>query len=160
MGALSKTLLYPLGALETKAKAAEIGIIFSWELGPREIILERDSQIVMNVIANHDPGPIQIQQLVAGIKYWEPKFRAWKTSFTRKEGNQAAHLMAKHAKQISECTIWVKDTPPITVSQILNDLFDWVSAQFYESLSTFLSKRKKKEKKEKERYSTNPSNTT
>ena len=69
MGALSKTLLYPLGALETKAKAAEIGIIFSWELGPREIILERDSQIVMNVIANHDPGPIQIQQLVAGTKY-------------------------------------------------------------------------------------------
>ncbi|XP_030934232.1 uncharacterized protein LOC115959787 [Quercus lobata] len=69
MGALSKTLPYPLGALETKAKAAEIGIIFSWELGPREIILEGDSQIVMNVIANHDPGPIQIQQFVAGIKY-------------------------------------------------------------------------------------------
>ena len=69
MGSLSKTLPYPLGALETKAKAAEIGIIFSWELGPREIILEEDSQIVMNVIANHDPGPIQIQQLVAGIKY-------------------------------------------------------------------------------------------
>ena len=36
---------------------------------------------------------------------------------------------------------------PIIVSQILNDLFDWVSAQFYESLSTFLSKRKKKKKK-------------
>ena len=43
MGALSKTLLYPLGALDAKAKAAKIGIIFSWEFGLREIILEGDS---------------------------------------------------------------------------------------------------------------------
>ncbi|XP_023905820.1 uncharacterized protein LOC112017593 [Quercus suber] len=105
MGALSKTLPYPLGALDAKAKAAEIGIIFSWELGLREIILEGDSQIVMNAIASHDPGPIKIQQLVTDIKSWVPKFRAWKTSFTRREGNKAAHLMAKHAKEISECTI-------------------------------------------------------
>lgn len=60
MGAVSKALPYPLGALETEAKAAEIGIVFSWELGLREIILEGDSQIVINAIANHDPGPIQI----------------------------------------------------------------------------------------------------
>ena len=88
MGALSKTLPYSLGALVVEAKAIEIGICFSWELGLREIILEGDSQIVMNAIANHDPGPIQIQQLVTGIKSWVPKFSAWKTSFTRREGTR------------------------------------------------------------------------
>ena len=98
MAALSKKLLYPLGALAAKAKAIEIDIFFSWELGLREIILEGDSQIVMNAIANHDLGPIQIQQLVTGIKSWVPKFRTWKTSFTRREGNKAAQLMAKHAR--------------------------------------------------------------
>ena len=30
--------------------------------------------------------------------------------------------MAKYAKQISNCIIWVKDTPPIIASQILNDV--------------------------------------
>ena len=75
MGALSQKLLYPLGALAAKAKVTEIDIFFSWELGLREIILEGDSQIVMNAIANHDLGPIQIQQLVTGIKSWVPKFR-------------------------------------------------------------------------------------
>ena len=124
MGAFRKTLPYSLGALVVEAKAIEIGICFSWELGLREIILEGDSQIVMNAIANHDPGPIQIQQLVTGIKSWVPKFNAWKTSFTHREGNKAAHLMAKHAKQISECTIWVEDTPPIIMSQVLNDVSD------------------------------------
>ena len=124
MGALSKTLWYPLEALAAKAKVAETGIIFSWELGLREIILEGDSQIVMNAIASQDPGPIQIQQLVTSIKSWVPKFRAWKTSFTHREGNKAAHLMAKHAKQIFECTIWVEDIPPIIISQVLNDISD------------------------------------
>ena len=98
MGDLSKKLLYPLGALAAKAKATEIDIFFSWELGLREIILEGDSQIVMNAIANHDLGPIQIQQLVTGIKSWVPKFRTWKTSFTRREENKAAQLMVKHAR--------------------------------------------------------------
>ena len=78
----------------------------------------------MNAIASQDPGPIQIQQLVTGIKSWVPKFRAWKTSCMHKEGNTAAHLMAKHAKQISECTIWVEDTPPIIMSHVLNDVSD------------------------------------
>ena len=78
----------------------------------------------MNAIASHDPGLIQIQQLVTGIKSWVPKFRAWKTPFMHKEGNKATHLMAKHAKQISECTIWVEVTPPIIASQIPNDVSD------------------------------------
>ena len=122
MGALSKLLPYPLGALETKAKAAEIGTTLAWELGLREVILEGDSQTVMTAIANHDPGPIQVHQLIAGIKSWEPKFRAWKSSFTCREGNKAAHQMAKYAKHISDYIIWVEDTPPIIASQILDDV--------------------------------------
>ena len=58
MGALRKTLLYSLGALEIEAKVAKIATIFSWELGIREIILKAVSQTVMNAIANHDPSPI------------------------------------------------------------------------------------------------------
>lgn len=115
MGALSKLLPYPLGALETEATAAEIGTIFAWELGPREIILEGDSQTVMAVIASHDLGPIQVHHLIACIK-------SWKSSFTRRDGNKAAHQMAKYANHISDCIIWVEDTPPVITSQILNDV--------------------------------------
>ena len=60
MGALSKLIPYPLGALEIEAKAAEIGTTFAWELGLREIILEGDSQTIMAAITNHYLGPIQV----------------------------------------------------------------------------------------------------
>ena len=37
MGVLNKLLLYPPSALGIEAKVAEIGTIFSWKLGLREI---------------------------------------------------------------------------------------------------------------------------
>jgi len=40
MGALSKLLPYPLGALEIESKAVEIGTIFAWELGLTKITLK------------------------------------------------------------------------------------------------------------------------
>ena len=91
-------------------------------LGLREIILEGDSQTVMAAIANHDSGPIQVQNLIAGIKSWESKFRVWQSSFTCRDENKAAHQMAKYAKHIFDCIIWVEDIPSIIASQILHDV--------------------------------------
>ena len=63
-----------------------------------------------------------VQNLIAGIKSWKSMFRVWQSSFTRRDGNKAAHQMAKYAKHISDCIIWVEDTPPIIASQILHDV--------------------------------------
>ena len=122
MGALSKLFPFPLGALEIEAKAAKIGAAFAWDLGLRDIIFEGDSQTIMATIANHDPGPIQVQNLIVDIKSWKSMFSVWQSSFTRKDGNKAAHQMAKYAKHISDYIIWVEDTPPIIASQILHDV--------------------------------------
>ena len=122
MGALSKLFPFPLGALEIEAKAAEVGAAFAWDLGLRDIILEGESQTVMAAIANHDPGPIQVKNLIASIKSWKSMFSVWQSSFTRRDGNKATHQMAKYAKHISNCISWVEDTLPIIASQILHDV--------------------------------------
>ena len=106
----------------SEAKAAEVGAAFAWDLGLRDIILEGDSQTVMAAIANYDLGPIQVQNVIAGIKSWKSMFSVWQSTFTRRDGNKAAHQMVKYAKHISDCSIWVEDTPPIIASQILHDV--------------------------------------
>ena len=47
LGALCKKVAAPWGALEAEAKAVEAGILFAWDLGLRDIMVEGDSQLVM-----------------------------------------------------------------------------------------------------------------
>lgn len=122
MGALSKKLYFPLGALEAEVKAMECGIIFAWELGLRQVIIEGDSQVVIQALECETPAPISIQQVITRAKMWLPTFTSWETSFTWRNNNVAAHLMAKHAKDVIDCMIWVEDTSPIIIPQILSDV--------------------------------------
>ncbi|KAL0009259.1 hypothetical protein SO802_010761 [Lithocarpus litseifolius] len=129
MGALSKRICFPLGALEAEAKAAECGLIFAWELGLREVIIEGDSQVVIHALSTEQPAPLSIQQLISGTKTWLPNFRAWKARFARRDCNKAAHLMARHAKEIEDCIIWVEDTPHFIVSEVHFDVISLGSTQ-------------------------------
>ena len=76
MGALSKRIRFPLGALEAEAKAAKCGLIFVWELGLGEVIIEGDSQMVIHALSTEQPAPLSIQQLISGTKTWLPSFRS------------------------------------------------------------------------------------
>ena len=122
MGAMSKNLELPLGALEAKAKAVEEGVMLAKDLGLDHIIIEGDAQTVMSALASHTSPPISIQNIIVGARHWSLNFSTWKAIHARRNCNQAAHLMARHAKLISESVIWVEDTPPVIVSQIAFDV--------------------------------------
>ena len=122
MGAMSKNLELPLGALEAKAKAVEEGVMLAKDLGLDHIIIEGDAQTVMSALASHTSPPISIQNIIVGARHWSLNFSTWKAIHARRNCNQAAHLMARHAKLLSESVIWVEDTPPVIVSQIAFDV--------------------------------------
>ena len=57
MDAMSKRMELPLKALEAEVWAVQEGIQLAWELGLREIIIERDAQVVIKALQNFEACP-------------------------------------------------------------------------------------------------------
>ena len=64
VGACSKKLLAPLGAVEAKTKAIELGLQFVKDMIIQEFVLESNSLILVNALKEVLPPPIAIVALV------------------------------------------------------------------------------------------------
>lgn len=106
MGAKSKKLELPLGAMEVEAKAFMEGMLLEVDLRLKHVILEGDAQVVTNALSGSSPPlPSSIQMIIEGAKRWKQDVYAWRVNHVCKAGNLAAHLMARNAKIISDSVI-------------------------------------------------------
>lgn len=122
LGAMSKKIHIPFGAIEAEAKAMEEGILLAWDLGLKNIIVEGDSLVVVQALNGITAPAISFQKVIEGITWCLKRFDTWKISHSRRSSNTVAHLMAKEANSILENVIWVEDTPPPIADQLLYDI--------------------------------------
>ena len=57
------------------------------------------------------PPPSSISKVFEGANSRLQHFQSWEVSHVGRDGNMAAHILAKYAKCVDECFIWVEDTP-------------------------------------------------
>lgn len=105
MGAMSKKISLPLGALEVEVKAMEEGILLARDLGLMDIVLESDAQAVVMAFAGSDLGPSSIQMVLEGAKLWLGSLNSWNATHVRRQSNVAAHLLAREAINVNDCVI-------------------------------------------------------
>nr|XP_023914149.1 uncharacterized protein LOC112025707 [Quercus suber] len=124
MGAMSKKIPFPLGPLEAEARAAEEGIALARDLGLNDVIIEGDTKTVMSTLANSDllHTPSSILKVMEGAKFRLQAFKSWQTRHVHRSCNVAAHMLAKHACNVTDSLIWVEDTPPMISAQICMDV--------------------------------------
>ena len=137
MGVMSKRVELPLKALETEAKAVEEGISLARDLSLSDICVESDAQVVIKAFSAKSPVSA-IQKVIEGIKMDLSGFNSWEVKHVYRTKNSAAHIMAKFAKSVIDCCIWVEDakfaesvidcciwvedTPPVIANQLLFDV--------------------------------------
>lgn len=122
MGALSKKVPLTLEALEMEAKVAEDGIILARDLGLAKLVVKGDSLTMMSAQSELKKRPSSIQKVVEGFLWFLQGFNGWEAKHVRRCSNGATHSLAKYAKFVSECVIWVEDTPSIIEHQVCIDV--------------------------------------
>ena len=96
--------------------------MFCWDLSLKDIIVESDAQIVVNSLTEQGQPPSSIHKVIEGTKMGLSCFDSWEMKYVCRDRNSVAHLMARHAKFITDCRIWVEDTPPVIANQVLIDV--------------------------------------
>lgn len=97
-------------------------MLFAADLGLKDIIIECDAQLVVRYLGRQIVPPSSICLVVDGIREGLKRFNAWEVAHTRRNGNHAAHILARQAKFLNGCNIWVEETPPNIVDQIQIDV--------------------------------------
>ncbi|KAF5469111.1 hypothetical protein F2P56_013207 [Juglans regia] len=70
---------------------------FGLQLGIKRIILEGDSKIVISAINNREENWSAMGMLIEDVKIKLNSYEEWSASHVRREGNQAAHKLARDA---------------------------------------------------------------
>ncbi|XP_075640428.1 uncharacterized protein LOC142612197 [Castanea sativa] len=97
IGACSKKIEAPLGAIDDEAKAAELGLLFAKDMSIQDFTLESDSLTLINALKDLSPPPSSIAALVYSSVAASHSFRCVDFSHVGCNGNKPAHLIARHA---------------------------------------------------------------
>ncbi|KAL0015395.1 hypothetical protein SO802_002464 [Lithocarpus litseifolius] len=122
IGACSKKLRFPLGAVEVEAKAIEFRLQFAKDLLIQDFILEGDSLVVFNALSEMSSLPSSIAAVIYGFVSASHEFRQVNFSHVRRQGNCLAHLLAKHALGIDDFSVWLEEIPCFLEQALLKDV--------------------------------------
>ena len=82
------------------------------ELGHLSIILEGDSKIAIDAFWSKQQSLTKCGHLIEEAKWLANQFEAVEFNYVLRKCNSAAHNIARHARHVSKCTVWMKDVPP------------------------------------------------
>ena len=83
---------HSLGAIETEAKALEVGMQFARDVGIQEFIFESDSLMLIRSLLGLSSPPSSVASVVQGLLEFCGEFRSVSFSYVHRQGSRPADL--------------------------------------------------------------------
>ena len=101
--------------------AAKKALQFAKDIELSSIILEGDSKIAIDGLKSMNSFLNEYVHLLVEAKEVADQMDAVEFQHVPRQANKSAHNIARHAKYVSEFTVWMEDVPPNLVSVIQAD---------------------------------------
>ena len=121
VAAMSKRLKVPLGAVEVEAKALEATAGFAKDIGIQKVIFESDSLVVCSAGQGVAEPPITIANIISSTIQIMQQIQQVEVQHLRRDGNRAAHGLARYAQNVNDFVTWMEETPTIINSEVVSD---------------------------------------
>jgi len=121
--AMCDVIPYIRDSTVAEAIGARRAVQFGCDMGFDSIELEGDAREIILALGNSVESGSIYENMVLETRQMLENFHSWRISHVRREGNMAAHLLAKFAvSQPSQC-VWFNSCPSVLVNVVNADLF-------------------------------------
>ena len=117
----AETFHLPFSVAVVEVIAARKALQFAKDIGLSSIILEGDSKIAIDGLKSMNSFLNEYGHLLVEAKEVADQMDAVEFQHMPRQVNKSAHNIARHAKYVSEFTVWMEDVPPKLVSVIQAD---------------------------------------
>jgi hypothetical protein len=105
-----------------EAIGARVGAELGRRLGLQSIMLEGDASVVIEALRREGEDLSRFGNVILETKELLKGFHFWEANLVRREGNNAAHLLARHATNQELNQVWVDSFPSCISGTICNEL--------------------------------------
>ena len=112
VAAMAEKIPLPYSITALEALAAIRALRLAGDIGLESFILEGDSKITIDALAGNIMEHAEFGNLFEEAKWLASQFGDVSFNHVRRQGNGAAHNSARHARHVSEYTVWMEDVPP------------------------------------------------
>ena len=106
---------------EAEILACRRAVEFALECGFTEMVVEGDNQSVMSALELKRSLSSRIGHIIQDVLCLLHRFRWSQVQFVKRSANNAAHLLARHAKSLVHDVIWLEESLPPVVQALYLD---------------------------------------
>ena len=112
VAAMAEKIPLPYSVTAMEVLAAVKALRFARDIGLESFILKGDSKITIDALVGDNMEHAEFGNLIEEAKWLSSQFGEVSYSHVKRQGNYAAHNSARHARHVSEFTVWMEDVPP------------------------------------------------